>query len=127
VISISGIAGDPSAFEQPVSHAGPPPQLLQQLNGLICGRHRLQDGLHRLVVQAHRIRRLPIPSRVLLGPRLSFKGFLIESQVKLLRTLDSLIHVDDLDEIRGHLRYGAALPHISLELIGILILLGIVL
>ena len=47
--------------------------------------------------------------------------------MELLRTLDSLVHIDDLDEIRGHLRDGAALPHICLVLIGILILLGIVL
>ena len=99
MISISGIAGNPSALEELVSHTWPSPELLQQLYGLISGRHRLQDGLNRLVVQAHRIRRLPIPSRVLVGPRLSFKGFLIESQVKLLRTLDSLVHIDDLDEI----------------------------
>ena len=47
--------------------------------------------------------------------------------MELLRTLDSLVHIDDLDEIRGHLGDGATLPHIRLVLIGILIFLGIVL
>ncbi len=47
--------------------------------------------------------------------------------MELLSTLDSLVHIDDLDEIRGHLGNVAALLHIRLVLIGVLILLRIVL